>query len=90
MTRDVRCKETFEAGDVAILGRCDESVEKTSLRGRIRAHSSAIGDVLAGASHHLPRVGLFKPKDVRDIAVCIIERLPKDVRGSFGGRQLFQ
>ena len=30
---DVRRNETFEAGDVAILGRQDESVEKTSLLG---------------------------------------------------------
>ena len=73
-----------------MLGCCDERVEKTSLLGRTRGHSSAIGDVLPGASHHLPRVGLFKPKDVRDITIWIVERLPKDVGSSFGGRQLFQ
>ena len=49
-----------------------------------------VANVLPGASHHLPRVGLSKPKQVRDVAVCIIERLPKDVRRSFGGRQPFQ
>ena len=54
------------------------------------AHQSAIRDALPSASHHLPRVCLFKPKDVCDVAVWIVERLPKDVGGSFGGRQLFQ
>ena len=73
-----------------MLGCCDERVEKTSLLGRTRGHSPAIGDVLPGASHHLPRVGLFKPKDVRDITTWIVERLPNDVGSSFGGRQLFQ
>ena len=87
--RDER-KRSFEAGDVAMLGGGDESLKKTSLLGRIRRHPSAIRDVLTSASHHLPRVGLFKPKDIRDVTICIVERLPKDVRGSFGGRQLFQ
>ena len=54
------------------------------------AHQSAIRDVLPSASDHLPRVGLFKPKDVCDVRVWVVERLPKDVGGSFGGRQLFQ
>ena len=83
-------KNPLEAGDVASLGRGNEGVEKTSLLGRIRGHPSAIRDVLPSASHHLPRVGLFKPKDVRDVAVCVVERLPKDVGGSFRGRQLLQ
>ena len=42
------------------------------------------------ASHHLPRVGLSEAKDVRDVTVCIVERLSKDERGPFRGRQLFQ
>ena len=87
---DVRRKETFEAGDIAAVGCCDERVEKTSLLGRTRGHPSAIGDVLTGASHYLPRVGLFKPKDARDVTVCIVERLSKDVRSSFRGRQLLK
>jgi len=71
-------------------GCCDESAEKTSLLGRSCGHRSAIGDALPGARHHLPRVGFFKPKDVRDITIWIVERLPEDVGSSFGGRQLFQ
>jgi hypothetical protein len=38
----------------------------------------------------LSRIGFVKPKDVRDLAVWIVERLTKDVGGSCGGRQLFQ
>jgi hypothetical protein len=87
-TSDV--KSPFEAGDVAVLGRGDESVEKTSLLGRTRGQPSAIRDVLPGASHYLPHVGLFKPKGVREVAVWIVESLPKDVGGSFRGRQLLQ
>ena len=47
-------------------------------------------DVLPSASDHLPRVGLFEPKDVRDVAVRIVERLSKDERRSFDGGQRFQ
>jgi hypothetical protein len=46
--------------------------------------------MLPSASHHLPRVDLFKPQSVRDLSVWIVERLPKDVGGSFRGRQLLQ
>lgn len=46
------------------------------------------GNVLPGARHHLARVGLSEPQDVRNLAVGIVERLPEDVRRSFGGRQL--
>jgi hypothetical protein len=53
-------------------------------------HPAAMSDALPGASHQLPRVCLSKPKDVRDVTVCIVERLPKDVRGAFGARQPFQ
>src|SRR5262245_28224848 len=59
-------------------------------RSVLAGHPSAIRDALPSASHHLPRVGLFKPKGVRDVAVSIVERFPKDVIGSFGGRQLLQ
>jgi hypothetical protein len=53
-------------------------------------HDSAIGDPLPGARHHLPRVRLFEPEDVRDVAVGIVERLPKDEGGAFGGSQPFE
>ncbi len=46
--------------------------------------------MLPSASDHLPRVRLFNPKDVRDVTVRIVERLSKDVRRSFNGRQPFQ
>jgi hypothetical protein len=72
------------------VGRGNESVEKTSLLGRIRRHPPAIRDVLPSAPHHLPRIGRLKPKEVRDLTASIVERLPKDVGGSFGGRQLLQ
>ena len=73
-----------------MLGGCDKSFKKTSLLGRIRRHPSATSDVLPSTSHHLPCVGLFEPKDIRDVTIWIVECLPKDVRGSFGARQLFQ
>ena len=47
-------------------------------------------NALPGACHQLPRVALFQAKDCRDIAVGIVERLPKDVRGPFGRREPFQ
>jgi hypothetical protein len=46
--------------------------------------------MLPSASDHLPRVRLFNPKEVCDVTVGIVERFPKDVCGSFGGRQLLQ
>src|SRR5262245_59988920 len=84
---DVRRQETFEIVDMAVLGCGDEGVEKTSVLGRARGHPAATGGVLPGASHDLPRGCLSKPEDRRDIAVRIVERLPKDVRRSFRGRQ---
>ena len=83
-------KHSLEANNNASLGGGNEGVEKTSMLGRIRGHLSAMSEMLTSASHHLPRVGLFKPKGVRDVAVCVVERLPKDVSGSFRGRQLLQ
>jgi hypothetical protein len=82
--------KTFEAGDVAILSRGNEGCEKTFLLGRIRGRSSTIGHMLAGAGHELSRVGFLESKNVCDVAVCVFERLSKDVRGSFRGRQLLQ
>ena len=87
-TSDAKCP--LEAADVAVLGRGNERVEKTSLLGRIRRHPAAIRDVLASASHHLPRVGGLKPKDVPDLTVWIVERLSKDVGGTLRRRQLLQ
>jgi hypothetical protein len=52
-------------------------------------HASGIGDALPGASHYLPRVGLFESEDVRDVAVRVVERFPEDVGGSFGATQPF-
>jgi hypothetical protein len=83
-------KYPLEAGEVAVLGRGNEGVEKTSLFGRIRRHPAAIRNVLASARHQLPRVGLFKPKEVPDLTVWVVERLSKDVGGSFRGRQPLQ
>jgi hypothetical protein len=68
-------KEALEAGDIAMPRCCDERVEKTPLLDRIHGHPSALGDVLPGASHYLTRVGLFKPKEFRDVAVGIAEGL---------------
>ena len=73
-----------------MLSRGDKRVEKASVLGRTCGHASAIGDVLPGASHYLPSVGHFKPKDGRDVAVGIVERFSEDVRGSFGRRQPLQ
>ena len=47
----------------------NEGVEKTSMPGRIRGHLSPISEMLPSASHHVPRVGFFKPQGVRDVAV---------------------
>ena len=82
----MRRQEAFEAGDVAMPGCREERVEKTFVLGRTRGHPSAISDVLARASHHLPRVGHFEPEEVRDVAVRVVERLSKDVRSPFRGR----
>jgi len=77
-------------GDVAIVGCCDERIEKTSLLGRTHADSSAISDVLASAGYQLARVGLVKLKCLGDVAVRIVECLPEDERGAFGRCQPFQ
>src|SRR5437879_2716764 len=87
---DVRRKEIFETGDVTVVCRCDERAKQTLEFGRTRGRRSATRDVVPRASHDLPCVGLCKPKDVCNVAVRVVERLPKDVSGSFGGRQPFQ
>src|SRR5215471_11468436 len=87
---DGRRKEIFETRDVAILSGCDEGLEETLVLGRTRGRPSVARDVLPRARHDLPRVGLRKPKDVRDVAVRVVERLTKDVGSSFGGRQRLQ
>ena len=76
-------KNAFEVGDVAVVGRCDERFKKASSLGVLRGDSLAVNDMAPSASYDLPRVGLFKPKNLRDITVWIVERLPKDVRSSF-------
>ena len=73
----------LESGDVAIVGGCDESSKKTCLVSRIRERPSAVSHVLPSATHYLPRVRHFEPKHLRNVAVWIVERLPKDVSGSF-------
>ena len=55
----MRRQEALEAGDVAMPGCREEGVEKTFVLGRTCGHPSAISDVLACASHHLPRVGHY-------------------------------
>jgi hypothetical protein len=71
--------------------RCSgEDIEKTSRVGRARGQRSSVSDVLTRAGHHLSRVGLFEPKDVRDLAVWIVEGFSKDEGGSFGGGQPFE
>ena len=62
-------KSPVEAGHVAVLGGGDERLEETSLLARIRRHPSFTSDVLASTGHHLPRVGLFEPKGIRDITI---------------------
>ena len=76
--------------DVSRVGGRHERIEKTSSLGGIRGHPSAIRDVLPSATHHLPRVGLFKPEDVRDVAVWVIERFSKNVGCSLRRRQFLQ
>ena len=71
----LRCKNPFETGDVAVPGRRDEGVEQASGLRRPHGQPSIVGDVLAGAGHHLAGIGLLEPQDVGDVAVGIIERL---------------
>src|SRR5215468_3521622 len=78
---DVRRKQIFETGEVTVVSRCDERSKQTPELGRARCSRSAAHDVLARAGDYLPCVSLRKPKDTRDVAVCIVERLPKDVGG---------
>src|SRR5262249_5559530 len=87
---NVRGKEMFETGDVAGLSRCDERFQETLLLGRTRGGRPATRDVLPRAGHDLPSVGLCKSKDVCNVAVPVVERLPQNVGGSFGRPQPFQ
>src|SRR5262245_7256412 len=86
----LRRKEMFETTDVAILSRCDERFQETLFIGRTRARRPATRDVLPRAGDDLPCVSLCKSKDVSNVAVRVVERLPEDVGGSFSGRQPFQ
>src|SRR3954452_7061445 len=89
-SRRVRRKETFETGDVTSLSRGDERSKQALLLARRRGGGAATRDALSRAGHDLPCVRLGKPKDAPDVAVRIVERLPEDVGGSFGGGQCFQ
>ena len=73
-----------------MVSRGDERSKLTLLFRRARSRRSATRDVLPRAGDHLPCVSLGEPKDTRDVAICIVERLAKDVGGAFGRCQLFQ
>src|SRR5262245_14412464 len=79
-----------ERGNVAIVSSRDECAKETLLLDRTRGRRPVAGDVLTRAGHDLPSVRFCKPKDARDVTVCIVEGLTKDVRGSLGRRQLLQ
>src|SRR5262245_53508437 len=79
----VRRKESFETDDVAVLRRCDERFKESPQLSRTRGRHPITREMLPRAGHDLPRVGLCKSKDVCDVAVRVVERLPEDVSGAF-------
>jgi hypothetical protein len=83
-------KEMLETGNVAMLRCGDELFEKKLLLGCSRGGRSVTRGVLPRPRHNLPCVRLSKVKNGCDIAVRVVEGLPKDIGGSFGWRQPFQ
>ena len=85
-------KNPLEASNNASMGGGNRNLaaRRASMLGRIRGHLSPSGEVLPRAGHELTSVGFFESKNVRDLAVWVVERFPKHVRGSFRRRELFQ
>ena len=48
---------------------------------------SAVRDALTGASHYLPRIGLFEAQGAGDVAIRILEGLAENVGSSLGRGQ---
>jgi hypothetical protein len=63
-----------------------EQLQAAGTLGSIGGTSRTIGHMLSGPAHELPRIGFLDSKDVRDVAVRVVERFSKDVRGSLCGR----
>ena len=84
---DIRCQANFQCGEVTSLGCGHEGIEKAPLIARTHESAPAIGDTLASTRRKLTSVCFFESKDVRDLAIGVVERLPKNVHGSFRGRE---
>src|SRR4030095_11301580 len=84
---DSRCQESLQWGEVTSLGCGHERIEKAPSNARTDGRAPAVGDTLASARCKLPSVCFFQSEDVRDLAICVVERLAKNVHGSFRGRE---
>jgi hypothetical protein len=74
----------------ALLGGSDERGQKTPLFCRIYGNVLSIGYTLPSAARKLASIGLFEAKNVRDLTVGVVKRLPKNVHGPFCRRKLLQ
>ena len=77
----------FQCGEVTSLRCGHEGIEKAPLIARTHERAPAIGDTLASTRRKLTSVCFFESKDVRDLAIWVVERLPKNVHGSFRRRE---
>ena len=72
---------------IAVFSSGTERGQQTALRDPERGCPRPLGHMLAGTGDELPRVGFLQSKDLRDVAVRVVEGLSKNVGGPFRGRQ---
>ena len=83
-------KISLRALRVSFLRRGEEGLKKAAMFGGAYLCSPLIDNVFAGAGNQLAGIRLGELKDVRDIAMGIVESLAKNVGGTLIGREIFE
>jgi hypothetical protein len=79
-----RGEQVLERGHVAALCRSDERMHESLVLDPARRPTSTDREVLARTADELAGVRLRDLQHLGDLRVGVVERLPQDVRGSFG------
>src|ERR1700751_3869896 len=82
---DVLGKDLFESGEVSPLRRGEEGLKKAAMFGSAYLCPPLVGDVFACAGDQLAGIRFGEVKDIRDVAIGIIEGFAKIVSRAFIG-----
>lgn len=87
---NTRFKKHLQCGEIIFLGSGDEGIETAPSLGRTHERGRLSRDTLPGASDELAGVRFTESKDVRDLAIRVVESFTENVRDSFPGRESLQ